>query len=94
MIQQRPPTAKGFVFFTMEEEDGLMNVFVRPHAYQRCYKVLRNCFPLMVDGTILGPTIPASAAVGDARFRGPPSQILAHARSRQRGTGIWQAQRT
>ncbi|HUW96402.1 MAG TPA: hypothetical protein VMW58_11500 [Anaerolineae bacterium] len=29
-----------------------MNVFVRPDVYQRYYMVLRNCFLLIVEGTI------------------------------------------
>jgi len=52
VVRQRPPTAKGFVFITMEDEDGLMNVIVKPDVYQRYYKVLRNCFLLIVEGTI------------------------------------------
>jgi DNA polymerase III alpha subunit len=36
----------------MEDEDGLMNVMVKPDVYQRYYKVLRNCFLLIVEGTI------------------------------------------
>jgi error-prone DNA polymerase len=52
VVRQRPPTAKGFVFITMEDEDGLMNVFARPDVYQRYYKVLRNCFLLIVEGTV------------------------------------------
>jgi error-prone DNA polymerase len=52
VASQRPPRAKGFVFFTLEDEDGLMNVIVRPDVYQRYYKVLRNCFLLIVEGAI------------------------------------------
>jgi len=52
VIQQRPPTAKGFVLITMEDEDGLMNIIVKPGVYQRYYKVLRNCFLLIMEGTI------------------------------------------
>jgi error-prone DNA polymerase len=52
VVRQRPPTAKGFVFITLEDEDGLMNVIVRPDVYERYYKVLRNCFLLIVEGTI------------------------------------------
>ena len=36
----------------MEDEDGLMNVIVKPDVYQRYYKVLRNCFLLIVEGKI------------------------------------------
>jgi len=50
--RQRPPTAKGFVSITKEDEDGLMNVMVKPDFYQRDYKALRNCLPLIVAGTV------------------------------------------
>ena len=43
---------KGFLFITIEDEDGLMNVIVRADVYQRYYKVLRNCFLLIVEGTV------------------------------------------
>ena len=33
--RQRPGTAKGFVFTTMEDETGLINVIIRPDIYQR-----------------------------------------------------------
>jgi error-prone DNA polymerase len=52
MVRKRHPTAKGFVFITMEDEDGLVNVIVKPDVYQQYYKVLRNCFLLIVEGTI------------------------------------------
>jgi len=52
VVKRRFPTAKGFVFITMEDEDGLMNIIVKPDVYQGYYKVLRNCFLLIVEGTI------------------------------------------
>ena len=52
VVRQRPPTAKGFVFITLDNEEGLMNVIVRPDVYERYYRVLRNCFLLIVEGTI------------------------------------------
>ena len=52
VVRQRPPTPNGFVFITLEDEDGLMNVIVRPDVYERYYKVMRNCFLLIVEGTI------------------------------------------
>ena len=47
-----PSTAKVFVFITMKDEDGLMNIIVRPDVYQRYYKVLRKCFLLIAEGTV------------------------------------------
>ena len=57
VVRQRPPTAKGFVFITfvfitMEDEDGLMNVIVRPDVYERYYRALRNTVLLIVEGAI------------------------------------------
>jgi len=45
-------TAKVLVLSATQDQDGLMNVFVRPDVYQRYYKVLRSCFLLIVEGTI------------------------------------------
>ena len=45
-----------------------MNVIVRPDVYERYYKVLRNCFLLIVEGTIQKqpgfPNMLAAGAVG------------------------------
>jgi DNA polymerase III alpha subunit len=46
-----PHRTKGFVFITLEDEDGLMNVFVRPDVYERYYRTLRNSLRLLVEGT-------------------------------------------
>jgi error-prone DNA polymerase len=42
VCRQAPPTAKGFVFLTLEDEHGLMNVIVRPDVYARFRGVLRE----------------------------------------------------
>src|SRR5690606_16709491 len=34
-VQQRPPTAKGFAFLTVEDETGLMNIVLKPDVYTR-----------------------------------------------------------
>jgi len=65
VVRRRPPTAKGFVFITLEGEEGLMNVIVRPDVYERYYRVLRNSFLLIVEGTIQKqPGIPNMLAAG------------------------------
>ena len=40
------------MFIPKEDEDGLMNVIVRPDVYERYHNVLRNCFFLLAAGTI------------------------------------------
>jgi error-prone DNA polymerase len=49
---QMPPTAKGFTFLTLEDEEGLMNVVVEPDIYQK-YRILIRLEPLLlVKGTL------------------------------------------
>jgi error-prone DNA polymerase len=49
---QMPPTAKGFAFLTLEDEEGLTNVVLRPDVY-RAYRQIMRLEPLiMVEGTI------------------------------------------
>ena len=52
IVRQRPPTAKGHVFITLEDEEGLINLIVRPHTYERYKTVLRNPALLIVQGIL------------------------------------------
>lgn len=38
---QMPPTAKGFAFLTLEGEEGLINVVIRPDVYQKHRQLVR-----------------------------------------------------
>ncbi|MFC2015785.1 DNA polymerase III subunit alpha [Chloroflexota bacterium] len=52
VVRQRPPTAKGFLFITLEDEQGLANLIVRPGVYDRYRDVLRNAPLLQVKGRL------------------------------------------
>jgi error-prone DNA polymerase len=52
VVRQRPPTAKGHVFITLEDEEGLVNLIVRPGTYERYRDVLRNAPLLLVEGVL------------------------------------------
>jgi error-prone DNA polymerase len=52
VVRQRPPTAKGHVFITLEDEEGLMNLIVRPKIYQQYRSALRNAPLLWVEGQL------------------------------------------
>ncbi|MGE4130563.1 MAG: DNA polymerase III subunit alpha [Bdellovibrionales bacterium] len=45
-VQQRPPTAKGFAFLTVEDETGLINVVLRPDIYQQ-FRLILIYHPLL-----------------------------------------------
>jgi len=52
ITRQRPGTAKGFVFLTLEDETGISNVIVRPDLFDReRMTVVRQPF-LIVDGVL------------------------------------------
>jgi error-prone DNA polymerase len=52
ITRQRPGTAKGFVFLTLEDETGISNVIIRPDLFDReRMTVVRQPF-LMVDGVL------------------------------------------
>jgi error-prone DNA polymerase len=52
ITRQRPGTAKGFVFLTLEDETGLINVIVNPAVYERNRRVIRSASALIVEGTL------------------------------------------
>ena len=52
VVRQRPPTAGGHVFVTLENEDGLINLIVRPDVYERYRQALRNAPLLLVEGRL------------------------------------------
>ncbi len=52
VVHQSPPTAKGFHFLTLEDEDGMMNVIVRPKVYERFRRMIRGHLLLMVGGEV------------------------------------------
>jgi error-prone DNA polymerase len=52
VVRQRPPTAKGFVFITLEDEEGLVNLIVRPRVFENYRDPLRNAPLLCIEGRV------------------------------------------
>ncbi|MGA7748059.1 MAG: error-prone DNA polymerase [Candidatus Aquilonibacter sp.] len=52
ITRQRPGTAKGFVFLTIEDETGLVNVIVRPDVYERYRRVIRTASMIVIEGVL------------------------------------------
>ena len=52
ICRQRPGTAAGFLFLTLEDETGLVNVIVRPDLFHRERAVLVGEAVLEVDGVL------------------------------------------
>ena len=43
ILRQRPSTAKGITFVTLEDETGTANLVVKPNIWERYYKTVRTC---------------------------------------------------
>ncbi len=51
-VRQAPETAKGFVFHTLEDRYGLMNIITRPHLVRRYKHDIEQASALIVHGHI------------------------------------------
>ncbi|MBM3955937.1 MAG: DNA polymerase III subunit alpha [Planctomycetes bacterium] len=84
LVRQRPATASGMIFLTVEDETGAANVVVRPAVWEAADPATRRAAVLLVHGRIqrrgavvhllatrLEPAVPGRAADGaDAAPRG------------------------
>ncbi len=52
ITRQRPGTAKGFVFLTLEDETGIANIIVRPDLFARDRLVIVETQFLIIDGVL------------------------------------------
>ena len=52
ICRQRPGTAKGFVFLSLEDETGIVNVVVTPKRFERQALLISSSPLLLVRGTL------------------------------------------
>jgi len=68
VVRQAPPTAKGVVFLTLEDEWGLINVIVRPDVFQAQRGTWTDSLVLVVEGIVQradgAPNVLAEGASG------------------------------
>jgi error-prone DNA polymerase len=50
--RQRPPTARGMVFITLEDESGLANLVLTPQVYERLRPIARDELLLVARGRV------------------------------------------
>jgi error-prone DNA polymerase len=75
IVRQRPGTAKGFVFLSMEDETGVINAIVTPDLFDRYrFELLSSSF-LLIDGTLQNVDHVVSVKAG--RVEGLAAQIAA-----------------
>jgi error-prone DNA polymerase len=52
ILRQRPSTAKGITFVTLEDETGTMNLLVKPHIWDRFFQICRTSRAWFVHGKL------------------------------------------
>ncbi|MGA7870987.1 MAG: error-prone DNA polymerase [Candidatus Binatus sp.] len=52
IVRQRPGTAKGFLFITLEDETGIANLIVTPDLFQKHRLLLRSAGILLAEGVL------------------------------------------
>lgn len=58
LVRQRPGTAHGFVFFTLEDETGTVQAIVPPDLFRANRQLIVTSPLLIVDGTLKNATAP------------------------------------
>jgi error-prone DNA polymerase len=51
-MRQRPSTAKGITFVTLEDETGIVNLIVRPNVWARHHRVARTAVAMIAHGRL------------------------------------------
>ena len=67
IVRQRPGTAKGFVFLTLEDETGMCQAIVRPDLFREYRSVIVGSGTLIVEGRL--QKLDGTLSVKGERFR-------------------------
>jgi error-prone DNA polymerase len=67
ICRQQPATAKGFVFLSLEDETGIVNVILRPQVFERVRAVVVTEPYLIVDGVLQNQSGVVSVKAGGVR---------------------------
>jgi error-prone DNA polymerase len=78
IVRQRPGTAKGFFFITLEDETGFANAIVTPQTFARHRRLLTTAPILVIGGTLQNQ----DGVVSIKADQFAPFQAAAAARSR------------
>ncbi|HUG42995.1 MAG TPA: error-prone DNA polymerase [Acidobacteriota bacterium] len=79
IVRQRPATAKGFLFLSLEDETGISNVVIRPPLFER-YRMLLVSRPfLLIEGVLQKQhNVVSVRAETVARFNAFPVRVESH----------------
>jgi error-prone DNA polymerase len=67
ICRQQPQTAKGFVFLSLEDETGIMNVILKPKVFARLRVTVLSYSYLLIEGTLQNQRGVVSVKAKDVR---------------------------
>jgi error-prone DNA polymerase len=76
IVRQRPGTAKGFCFITLEDETGTANAVVVPDMFQRYRSVIHTAALLLIEGPLQKITAGVGGQVSGAGKKNSNTQDL------------------
>jgi error-prone DNA polymerase len=77
IARQRPATANGVVFMLLEDENGLVNLVVQPHVYERFRPLVRGEPLLEARGRLEQVGRNRNVVVSGLRSLGPLAREIA-----------------
>ena len=78
IVRQRPGTAKGFVFLTLEDETGMSQAIVSPDLYRECRTMIVTSPGLVVEGILQNRDQPASVRAEKIWPFGMAAEVQSH----------------
>ncbi len=67
VVRQAPPTAKGHLFITLEDETGLANLIIRPDLYEKRRSLLHSATFLVAKGMLQRDGVSTSVLVREVK---------------------------
>jgi error-prone DNA polymerase len=78
IVRQRPGTAKGFVFLTLEDETGMSQAIVSPDLYRECRTMIVTSPGLVVEGVLQNKDCPPSVRTEKIWPLGMDAEVRSH----------------
>jgi error-prone DNA polymerase len=78
ICRQQPQTAKGFVFLSLEDETGIVNVILKPDIFARLRTTVLSYPCLLVLGVLQNQSGVVSVRANDVRPLAADASIASH----------------
>ena len=79
IVRQRPGTAKGFVFLSLEDETGIANIVITPQLFERDHTIVVHHSFLLIRGTLQNRDGVVSVKAGHIEpFRLATAEVQSH----------------